>query len=377
MSSIDFIFIYLLMFFIFYIFCKKSIYCNSNSSFWKLAIIPITYFIIVEGCRYGRGVDYFAYKYRFEHIFSENENQKLFLWLMQTLKSFGFNYVGAFMTYALIFISCNLLFIRNTFKNDDAKWIYIIMLLSMLIKSENLIRQYIALPIVFASFGEFFNKRWFYAILLLFIAMNIHSGTIILYPFVLFFYFFYKKSISPKYTIPLLIIVYYIIPAGTFSDVGIKFLNFFNLSSLGNEGLNHYIDDPERWFGADSFLEGSKQTQFTKTLQFIFDASTILISYKALRIKYNSIVNVFFNIISIGFILERSFYGYEIYQRMTGQLYIMWFVPLGYSLSIYNKLKWSKEKYQMILLISLAIGYQIFYYGRFIFLNPEAMFIWS
>lgn len=365
------------MFFIFYIFCKKSIYYTSNSNFWRLAIIPIIYFVIIEGCRYGRGVDYLAYKYRFDHISPENESQKLFLLLMQTLKSIGFNYVGAFMTYALIFISCNLLFIRNTFKKDEAKWMYILMLFSMLMKSESLIRQYIALPIVFVSFSALFKKKWLYAVLLLFIAMNIHSGTIILYPFVILFYFFYKKSISTKYTIPLLIIVYYIMPTGTFSDIGIKILNMFDLSKLGNESLNNYINNSDRWLGADSFLEDTRQTSFTKTLQFIFNVSTILVSYKALKIKYNPIVNVFFNIISIGFILERSFFGYEIFQRMTGQLYIMWFIPLGYALFVYNKLSLCKEKYQMRLLLSLAIGYQILFYVRFIFLNPEAMFIWS
>lgn len=377
MSSIDFILIYILLFCIFYIFCKKSIYYTSDSDFWKLALIPILCFVIIEGCRYARGVDYLAYKYRFEHISPQDESQKIFLWLMQTLDGIGFDYVGAFMTYALIFISCNIIFIRNTFKKDEAKWMYILMLLSMLIKSESLIRQYIALPIVFVSFSALFKKKWLYAVLLLFIAMNIHSGTIILYPFVVLFYVFYKKSISPKYTIPLLIIVYYIMPAGTFSDVGIKFLNFFNLSSFGNEGLNNYIENSDRWLGADSFLKDAQQTPLTKTLQFIFDTSVILISYKALKIRKNAIVTTFFNIISIGFILERSFFGYEIFQRMTGQLYIMWFIPLGYALYIYNQIKHPREKTQMKLLLFLAIGYQIFYYGRFIFFSPKAMFIWS
>lgn len=365
------------MFFIFYIFCKKSVYYTSNSNFWQLAIIPIIYFVIIEGCRYGRGVDYLSYKYRFEHISTLYESQKGFLWLMQILRNIGCNYVGAFMTYALIFIVCNILFIRTTFKKDEAQWMYLLMLLSMLIKSEALIRQYIALPIIFVSFSAMFKRKWITALLLLFIAINIHSGTIVMYPLVLFFYFLFRNVISPKYIIPLLFMAYYIIPTGSFSNLGINFLSFFNLSTIGNEGLNTYIENSDRWLGADSFIESAQQTQFTKTLQFIFDACTILVSYKALKIKSNEIVATFFNIISIGFILERSFFGYEIFQRMTGQLYIMWFVPLGYALYVYHQLQWTKEKSQMKLLLLIALGYQIVFYCRFIFLNPKAMFIWS
>lgn len=377
MSSFDHILLYIILFSVFYLFCKKNIYCKTDNDFWKLAIFPILCFALIEGCRYGRGPDYPAYKYRFEHITPEDEPQKIFLWLMQTLDALGFNYIGLFIVYALIFCVGTFFFIRRTFNQKEAQWMYMFMLLSMLVKSEAMIRQYIAMPFVFISLCAIFRKKWIEAIACLLIAMGIHSGTVVMYPFVLLFYFFIKRLIPIKYSIPLLVLAYYIIPTGTLSDVGIRLLGMFNLSVLGNDNLTHYIEDTDRWFGADSFLEDAQQSLFTKTLQFVFDASTIIVSYKALKLKNNDIVAVFFNVISVGFILERSFFGYEIFQRITSQLYIFWFIPLGYVVYIYKRLPCSREKTNMKVLLSLTVIYQVLYYWRFVFLNPNAKFFWS
>lgn len=378
MSPIDHILLYIILFSVFFLFCKKNVFCKTEKTFWKLAIFPILCFALIEGCRYGRGPDYPAYRYRFEHIIPEQEPQKFFLLLMQVLDALGLNYVGLFIVYALIFCAGTFFFIRRTFNYKDAQWMYMLMLFSMLVKSESMIRQYIAMPFVFISLSAIFRKKWIEAVVCLIIAMNIHSGTMVMYPFVLLFYFFCKKLIPIKYTIPLLVLTYYVIPSGTFSDAGIKLLGVLNLSALGNENLVNYVEDSDRWLGADSFLDDAQQTFFTKTLQFIFDITTITVSYKALKLGYNNIVAVFFNVISVGFILERSFFGYEIFQRITGQLYIFWFIPLGYALHVYCRLPYcSKEKKTMNVLLLLAVAYQVFYYVRFVFFHPDAKFIWS
>ena len=378
MSSIDHIFLYTLLFFVFYIFAQKSKYCKTEKDFWKLAVFPILLFVLIEGCRYGRGVDYLWYKYRFEHISPIDESQKIFLWLMQTLDFLGLNYVGAFMAYALIFITGTIYFVRNTFRRDMASWMYLLILFSMLVKSESMIRQYVAMPFVFLSYCAIVKRKWWLVVFWIFIAFGIHSGTIVALPFVLLFYFFYKKTISVKIIVPLLFLAYYIIPSGFFSDMGIRILGMFNLASFsGTENLSHYIEDSDRWLGADSFLEDSQQSVLTKTLQFIFDASVLIISYYALKKCADDKISVFYNVISLGFVLDRLFFGYEIFQRMTGQLYIYWFIPLGYSIYVYAKQPYSREKKRVKWFLILAISYQILFYSRFIFLNPKAEFIWT
>lgn len=377
MSPIDHIILYILLFFVFYVFCKNNIKCKTDIDFWELAIVPLLCFVLIEGSRYGRGPDYLAYKYRFEHIWPENEPQKIFLVLMEVLDFLGFNYVGLFMVYALIFCTGTFFFIRKTFSREEARWMYVFMLLSMLIKSESMVRQYIAMPFAFISMSYIFKKKWVKASICFFIALGIHSGTVVMYPFVLFFYFVWKKIIPVKYTLLLLLLVYYVIPTGALSGAGIKMLGMSNLSALGNDNFSTYVEDSDRWLGADSFLEAAQQTIFTKTLQFLFDASVLIVSHKALQLHKENIVSIFFNVISIGFILDRSFFGYEIFQRITGQLYIFWFIPLGYSVYVYKQLQQSKDKKIMKIFLFIAIAYQVAYYIRFVFFNPNVRFFWS
>ncbi len=378
MSPVDHIFLYVLLFSVFYFFSKNSKYCKTEKDFWKLAIIPILCFVVIEGCRFGRGQDYPAYKYRFEHITPSEEPQKLFLLLMQMLDVIGFNYVGAFMTYALIFVTGTFFFIRKTFNCNEAQWMYILVLFSMLIRSENMIRQYIAMPFMFISLGYIFRSNWKVAIISLIIVLGIHSGALVAVPFFLLFYFVYKKILPIKVTIPLLFLAYYIIPSGAFSNIGIQILESLNITDfIGNDNFSHYIEDSERWLGADSYLEAAKQTLITKLLQFIFDFSVLIVCYKILQINPNRLITIFYNIISVGFIFDRLFFGYEIFQRMTGQLYVFWFIPLSYSMYIYSKLNFQREKKKLKPYIAIALIYQIMFYIRFVFLNPKAEFIWS
>lgn len=378
MSPIDHILLYVLLFSVFYFFAKNSKHCKTEKDFWKLALIPILCFVIIEGCRYGRGQDYPAYKYRFEHITPTEEPQKLFLLLMQTLDAIGFNYIGAFMTYALIFITGTIFFIRKTFNRDEAQWMYLFILCSMLIYSESMIRQYIAMPFMFISLGCIYKKNWLMMIISLIIVCGIHSGAMVSIPFFLFFYFLYKKVLPIKIVITLLFFAYYIISAGAFSSIGIQILGALNITQfLGNDNLTHYIEDSDRWLGADSYIDATEQTFITKALQFIFDSSILIATYKVLQIKQERLITTFYNIISVGFILNRLFFGYEIFARMTGQLYIFWFIPLSYSIYIYGKLKFQCDKNKLKPYIILALLYQIMFYARFIFLNPKVKFIWS
>lgn len=378
MSSLDHIILYIVLFIIFYIFCRDSIYHKKEKDFWLNAAVPIIFFALLEGCRYDRGPDWQSYKFRFEHINPENEPQRIFLFLMQILNELGVNYVGAYIIYAFIFILGSFIFIRKTFSHDVAKWAYLFLLFSMLIKSELMIRQYIALPFMFLTLSCIIQKKWVLAIITFITAYGTHAGTLVIIPFFIFFHFIFKKIIPLKISVVALFLAYFIIQPGVFTDLGTKFLNVLNLSSiLGESHVLNYIEDSERWLGADSFIEDSRQTFVTKTWQYIFDSAILISGYMAIKIKNNNIITTFYNIVCIGFILERLFFGYEIFQRMTGQLYIYWFIPLAYAVYTYKTKPNNKEKYKIKMYVLIAIFYQITYYSRFIFFNPTAEFIWS
>lgn len=383
MSPVLHIIAYIILLSIFYNFSKNNIKDKYRNSFWLIAIIPIIVFSLVEGCRYGRGVDYLSYVYRFEHINPLDEPQVLFLWLMQLLSSIGFDSVGAFITYSFIFITGTFFFIKNTYDKDNAQWIYLFAFLAMTLRAENFVRQFIAQPFIFASIPFIFKRKWIPAVLLILAAINIHTGVLIQVPLIICSYFLIKKTFNWKIWILMLFFAYYVIPNGILVSAFTNLLSILHLDSLiASDHVMHYIEDSDRWLGEDSILETAAQSFLTMTLQFIFEASVIYSSYKLL-IKYpNQKVLFAYNIAVAGFILCRLFHGYEIFTRMMWQMYMYWFIPVGYSFYAINKeriLYKNKMKEMMKIkgTLILLCFYQFMFWARFIFLNPEAKFFWD
>lgn len=382
MSSFIHIIAYIILVFSFYFFCEEIIKNKYRKSFWPIAFIPIIAYSIIEGCRYGRGVDYIPYAYRFTHLNILEEPQILFYGLMKLLKDLGFDTVGAFVTYSFLFITGTFFFIKNTYNRNEAQWMYLFAFLAMTIKAESMIRQYIAQPFIFASIPFILRKKLIYATCLILVAINIHTGVLIQVPFIICSYFLIKKTLNWKIWTIMLFIVYYILPNGILVSTFTNVLSNSNLDKIiASEHVMHYIEDSDRWLGEDSVLSGAEQSFATMTLQFLFEACIIYSSYKLLAKYPNQKILFAFNISVIGFILCRSFHGYEIFTRMMDQLYIYWFIPVGYSFYILNKEKSAYNKIKNLINIKVTLliicTYQTLFWSRFIFLNPEAKFFWD
>lgn len=377
MSSIEHIILYLILFIVFYFFSKNSKIHIKTSHFIISCIIPILTFILIEGSRYGRGNDYLPYKYRYEHLNFLEEPQILFYSLMKFLHELNFSYVGAFRTYALIFIIGVIFFIRKSFKIKEAQWMYLSAIFALLLKMEFMIRQYIAMPFIFCFIYFLFNKKWLQAILCIIIANGIHSGTLFGVPFILVSYFFVKRTIHFKYSIIILFATYYIIPNGIFTNLATELLGALHLDAiLASDHLTHYIEESDRWLGEGSYLIASQQSFLTMTLQFLFESSVITVGYYALKNRPNQRVLCLYNITIMGFVFCRLFHGFEIFNRMFDQLAIYWFVPVGYAFSIYFKQSILKNHIYLCCTIILIL-YLSFFWGRYIFLQPNAIFYWN
>lgn len=135
----------------------------------------------------------------------------------------------------------------------------------------------------------------------------------------------------------LLSVSYYLlnIDVGSLFSEVLQRINFGVL--LFSDHLLHYVEESDRWLGADSILEGAQQSIITKSFQFIFECSIIMSSYIALCLRQEQKVQCFYNIMVFAFFMCRLVHGYEILARMFGQLYIYWFIPFGYSLYIFQK----------------------------------------
>lgn len=394
MSSLTHILLYLLFFFVAIDTSYKlqKMGFVSNSRFWNIVLFVVILFIVLEGCRYMRGPDWIAYKYRFEYI-SMDEPQKGFLYYMLFLQMLGFNYVGYFMANAALFIGCIFRFIRSTFDQRISSWMFLTAVLAMFYKFESQIRQYIAIPFIFLSIYCLVSKKWFFFFVLVCVSNSIHSGSLVLLAVFSVCFVLLKKTLPYQ---PLLVglIISYFINSEALAD--------YLASHLGNVNLNYisasnhfdtYIENYDRWLGAESHIIEMEQSFFAKIMQFVFELSCILSSSFSLKYLENNklvitnsgvqlsdvemhVLRSFFNISSLGFILDRLFYGYEIFHRMTGQLYILWFVPVGLSLYLFSIKENINRKYFKVFIYYILL-YLCLYWGKFIFLNSTAKFVWN
>lgn len=374
MSPIEHIFLYLLLFLATFL-CSLRIKSNSSSmDFWRIMMVPIILFSVIEGCRYGRGTDYLSYKYRYEYIDLLEETQTGFIFIMQVLKGIGCNYVLAFISYTLILSLGLVWFIKSNFTLKESKWIFLFAILALQPKFENLVRQFLAFPFMLVSFTYFFKRKWLKSATFFFLSMSIHTGLFFSYACFLILYICRNKIINYKIAILLLAASYFVVPKGILVDTVSNLLGGFDVSFLRNENLTHYTEDSERWLGADSYLKNAEQTSFTMTLQFLFECAAIYMSYFVLSVQKNEKIILFFNMMIIGFISCRLCFGYEILYRLTEQMRFFWFVPVGYSMRYLPSQ--GKANKAFVVTKYVIIIYNVLYFSRFIFLYPEAKFFW-
>lgn len=386
MSSIEHIILYFLFFLTLFYFCYKSkrgTYQNKQLAETALIIFFIL-FTIIEGSRYGRGPDWLAYKYRFEYL-DLYEPQKGFLGYMLLLKSLGFNYVLYYMTNASLFIIGLFYFIKKTYLLVERRWMLLFAICALMLHAENEIRQYLAFPFLLFALTLLLNDekvkhwKWILIIILILLCLSIHSGWLFSIPFLFFSYKFIKKTMSPWISIPLLFSAYYIIPSGYFANSLTNMLtvvfDFFGWNDSDFTGAS-YIENSDRWLGEDSVIEAAMQTELTKFLQFMFECGIITSSYIALKKFPNQKVLFLFNLFLLFSFLDRVMFGYEIFQRLIRQLYIFWFVPFGYAFAKYPLIQGKLGKIMRVAII-ISTSYLILYWGRWIFLNPDAKFVWN
>jgi len=373
MSIIDHILLFGFLFLSFYIICRlPQKYINEN--YWKVTSLIIFIYSIILGCRYGWGNDYLWYKERFEepHI-EENENIG-FRILNIFLNNIGFNYVGAFIIYSLLYITCAFTLIKG-YKHN--KYMISFFLPATLLQSTFTIRQSVAHSLIFLSILGFAKEKWHEFWIYLLIAYFIHPAAILLFLPVLLFSLFKEKIIPLYISIPIYIFVS--ISTNIISSFVSDWLSeYLPLISLGNK-FDHYLQD-DKWYGENAINSIYQQSVSTLILSMLFQISIIYLCNITLKYKPNKNIATLYNTIVIGFILTRIFFLFEIFRRISEPLIILYFIPLGYAFDfIINNQEHlgQKEKILSNTSIIIILIYLLLYFGRFLFMSPEYMFFWN
>ena len=375
MSNISHIILYVFLFFVFYSFIlKKQNYINKNYIY--VVIIPILIYSLVVGMRYGWGPDYLWYKFRFEHPLDYEDEDLGFRLFNMFIAKLGFNHVGVFISYSLVFISSGFILLRSYNEN---KYMIFLFLLATLSFHTTAIRQAFAHSFVFLYIYYLNKQKWLYLIPCVFFQISIHGATILTTFYITAFYFFTKKPLNCKYVIILYILL---------SLFSIQLSGFVSsyitdiVTSLGfiDNKFSGYIDNSDRWFGSDAIDEERIQSTMGFIMSVLYYSSSIYIGAIALKYKPKFSIIYIYNASVVGFIIFRLFLLFEILKRIAIPLEMLYFIPTGYAFyffKYYRKLLSPKEKMYYSASIYIIVIYYIMYYGRFILLSPERIFIWN
>jgi len=383
MSIIDHIFLFTVLF-LFFILWGILFYDTKNKvDYWLLALMPIILYSFIVGSRYGWGVDYLHYKEKFQFTFTDTGEQVGFRLLNQFISMLGLNYVGAFITYSLIFITCAFILIRSY--GQYSKYMYAFLIPATLMFSTAIIRQAIGLSFVFLGIYFLDKKKWIGVAISVLIAASIHLVSLVVVAGIGFTYLLFKKPISWKILVPGYIFFTFFYNMQFTAGLA-KYLQMINLQNQ----FQQYINNAESSFGVDA-IRSVTYTQSTSALilSVLFHVSIIYLGYLSLKSVPNRRITYIFNAMAIGLLFFRAVFQFELLRRFAIPLEMLYFIVLGYTVYVfsYKVIRETNEGYatgsinftgiQYAVGFLFIISYLILYFGRFIFLNPNAMFFWN
>lgn len=386
MSGIDHIFLFTLLFLLFYLWGIYAYKIKSSLNYFTFALLPILVFSFIVGSRYGWGADYMFYKYRLDRVGFFEEEQLGFKLLNQSINSLGFNYVGGYIVYSLIFISCATFLLRSY--GYASKYMYAFLIPSTLLFPTSIIRQGVAISFVFLALYFYNKKNWLGIAISIIVAMSIHTTVLINAVMIGVIVLFFKKPFSWKITIPIYVYLTFLFDV---SKIGV-ISQYIEMISLDNQ-FQSYVDSSDHWFGQDAADAQFQQSGIALTLSALFHTSLIYLGYWALVFRPNRNVTVVYNSLVIGLIGLRAVFLFEILKRFFQPLVMLYFVVLGYILFVFIQSKYKKKitdrqsysdlnhflliKKQFWVLFGCIMLYLLMFWGRFIFLNEESGFFWD
>lgn len=387
MSNIDHIFLYCVMYAL-AIACDKQYRLNNLSRLRivrsdAMSIVPVLLtivFIVTEGLRYGRGVDQIGnYGPFYLHCFSPNWSQdmeSLFVWLNQivykldiTREIFPFGLI--FVVFAAIFWTC--LWILYKDYRNITKGFLLFAIFSTNYLTEWTIRQGVSFSFIFLCLHFLEKKKWIWFLICSLIVFGIHHGNAIVVLLIVSCYFiFNKKAFSWKITVPIFIILEYTMEVSTFLHVIQNVFSIVDLSELGGN-FQGYIDNNvfEREAELAKEWERGNVTQF---ITVAFYSALIVLGSFVSKIKPDKIY--IYNVFVIGIIIFEPFRLAGTISRLFLGPSTLWFIPLSLVLFRYKDLVCIKPCIYKMSKFIIYI-YIILFWGRYVFLNPEANYVWN
>ena len=350
-----------------------------SRNYWIIASISIIVYSLIEGLRYDRGVDYMMYKSLFEYSLNLSaylEKPEKIESLFQIFNKFfhfvNFSYPFVFVFYSLVLIIAGFYFIKEHRK--VAFYAIPMFFMATIVQSETLVRQLMAFSFVLISLKFFLNNSWIKFVVLITMAINIHSSSIVFLPFI----FLFKYIKNPFGNLYVILGLYFISWLWKPEYWGNYYKYFQNLS-LGYGLYQGYLENADTWFSGEKVINSIHyfgMLSYIKT--FLFNTGMIVLGYRILdKYRFNNYPFYFFLFV-VGAIAQHFTFQIELLYRISLYFYMFWFIVLAYivSDSLSHKIK-NLEIKRCICYFMIICALWDFFAPLFVVDTADALFIWS
>ena len=343
---------------------------QKNISYWKLAWVPLVTFVLIEGLRFGRGIDYNLYFNVYDDIskgFTQGVNHEfLFIWICRVLSFLGLPYQGFILFCSGLLIFSGLSFLKNhrqTMMYSLPLFVYSTLL------AENLIRWFLGFSIMLWGI-YFLNKKERKKSLIFFIiGVCLHNGLIV----VVLIYYLISRLKKPLLPPTASIIIYLLLYCIWNNSYMIVLQEYANLLFSNVERFGSYLDNSKEW------LTGSnKEEKVLNILTYVRYIAThiflIIAGYKVVQKEKNLLY--YYNILLVGIIFFPAFNGIELFYRINQLLLVFQFIIGGYCFCYVFSTKKMNILRVFAYVVLLFYMYNIIRIG----LNPKAeqiLYIWD
>lgn len=353
------------------IFIIVGFWCSKRKNVYPIIVIAILLYTIIEGLRFGRGIDYNLYYDVYDQIENsslETNHEVLFISLCRLLIFLGIPYQGFILLCSFILITCGVSFLK---KHSEVLLYSLPLFFSVSLLAENLIRWFLGFSFVLlalSALSEGHNIK--------FVIWSVLGGCFHYGLFFVIIPFFIISRIKQILLPPWIAIGLYFILAVVWSnDFMLNFSNLVNILFSTSERFSMYAMD------ADSWLMGANREQtiipFTTHIRLFCTYTYLLFVGKKVVIEKPQLL-LFYNILCVGIILFPVMQPIELFFRIN--YLFMFFQILIAAYCFY--FTFSQKKRINIGLRCLGFLVLLFYInnieGKFLISDPyKTMYIWD
>lgn len=333
--------------------CGKRIAINKD--IYRNAFIIILAFSLIEGLRWGRGIDYNIYVGVYDSfLIGDPYMTEAFLFdLLLTVMAYlnlPYQFLIIFSSFLLIICGMKWMMKYPEIMFFSVPWFYI-----LTFSAENLFRWYIAAGFLLVAITEFLDEKRRKALVYTIISVGFHPMMALLA--ILFLVLSFKKNIL---IVPLGALCIYIgisvVWSTDFMRMLVPFANY--VLSNSEKYSSHYGTDVESWLVGDVNEMGDVST-FRIFLDFIL---CVFLLFKGAKIAQKKReLMLYYNIMAMGLILSPAMKSIELCDRFNQIMLIFQCIIGGYCLkdSICSK---KKKGFSLVLslFIILILGQNTF-----------------